>query len=59
VVERLNKEFTRRCVAGDARAARAHGRGAGADHPGQFPQFVRSELAKYEKVVKFSGARVD
>ena len=27
--------------------------------PGEFSQFVRSELAKYEKVVKFSGARVD
>jgi len=25
----------------------------------EFAQFVRSELAKYEKVVKFSGARVD
>jgi tripartite-type tricarboxylate transporter receptor subunit TctC len=25
----------------------------------QFAQLVRSELAKYEKVVKFSGARVD
>jgi tripartite-type tricarboxylate transporter receptor subunit TctC len=27
--------------------------------PAQFSQFVRGELAKYEKVVKFSGARVD
>ena len=25
----------------------------------QFSQLVRSELAKYEKIVKFSGARVD
>jgi tripartite-type tricarboxylate transporter receptor subunit TctC len=25
----------------------------------QFAQLVRSELAKYQKVVKFSGARVD
>jgi hypothetical protein len=27
--------------------------------PGDFQQFVRSEMGKYEKVVKFSGARVD
>jgi tripartite-type tricarboxylate transporter receptor subunit TctC len=27
--------------------------------PAEFGQFIRSELAKYEKVVKFSGARVD
>jgi tripartite-type tricarboxylate transporter receptor subunit TctC len=25
----------------------------------QFAELVRSELAKYEKIVKFSGARVD
>jgi hypothetical protein len=27
--------------------------------PGQFGAFVRSKLAKYQSVVKFSGARVD
>jgi tripartite-type tricarboxylate transporter receptor subunit TctC len=27
--------------------------------PEQFAELLRSELAKYEKVVKFSGARVD
>jgi tripartite-type tricarboxylate transporter receptor subunit TctC len=27
--------------------------------PEQFAQFVKAELAKYQKVVKFSGARVD
>jgi tripartite-type tricarboxylate transporter receptor subunit TctC len=27
--------------------------------PEQFAAFIRAELAKYEKVVKFSGARVD
>ena len=27
--------------------------------PGEFAAFIRAELAKYEKVVKFSGARVD
>jgi hypothetical protein len=25
----------------------------------QFAELVRSELAKYQKIVKFSGARVD
>jgi tripartite-type tricarboxylate transporter receptor subunit TctC len=27
--------------------------------PEQFAELLRSELAKYERVVKFSGARVD
>jgi hypothetical protein len=27
--------------------------------PAEFAAFMRAELAKYEKVVKFSGARVD
>jgi tripartite-type tricarboxylate transporter receptor subunit TctC len=27
--------------------------------PGEFAAFIRAELAKYEKVVKFSGAKVD
>ncbi|PZR60120.1 MAG: MFS transporter, partial [Stutzerimonas stutzeri] len=29
------------------------------DTPDQFAQYIRSELAKYAKVVKQSGARVD
>jgi hypothetical protein len=27
--------------------------------PAEFAALIRSELAKYERVVKFSGARVD
>jgi tripartite-type tricarboxylate transporter receptor subunit TctC len=60
VVERLNKEFTAALRSPEMRERLAR---MGADPapvtPGEFQQFVRSELAKYEKVVKFSGARVD
>jgi tripartite-type tricarboxylate transporter receptor subunit TctC len=27
--------------------------------PAEFAAFIKAELAKYERVVKFSGARVD
>jgi len=60
VVERLNKEFTAALRSPEMRERLARmGAEPAPMTPGDFQQFVRSELAKYEKVVKFSGARVD
>ncbi|HET9024855.1 MAG TPA: tripartite tricarboxylate transporter substrate binding protein [Burkholderiaceae bacterium] len=60
VVERLNKEFTAALRSPEMRERLARmGAEPAPMTPGDFQQLVRSELAKYEKVVKFSGARVD
>jgi tripartite-type tricarboxylate transporter receptor subunit TctC len=60
VVERLNREFTAALRSPEMRERLARmGAEPAPMPPGDFQQFVRSELAKYEKVVKFSGARVD
>ena len=60
VVERLNKEFTAALRSPEMRERLARmGAEPAPMTPGDFQQFVRSEMAKYEKVVKFSGARVD
>jgi tripartite-type tricarboxylate transporter receptor subunit TctC len=60
VVERLNKEFTAALRSPEMRERLARmGAEPAPMAPGDFQQFVRSEMAKYEKVVKFSGARVD
>jgi len=60
VVERLNREFTAALRSPEMRERLARmGAEPAPMTPGDFQQFVRSELAKYEKVVKFSGARVD
>jgi len=60
VVTRLNESFTTALRTPDMRERL--GRMGSEPAPmssEQFAQLVRSELAKYEKVVKFSGARVD
>ena len=60
VVARLNESFTTALRTPDMRERL--GRMGSEPAPmssEQFAQLVRSELAKYEKVVKFSGARVD
>ena len=60
VVTRLNEAFTAALRTPDMRERL--GRMGSEPAPmssEQFAQLVRSELAKYEKVVKFSGARVD
>ena len=60
VVARLNEAFTAALRTPDMRERL--GRMGAEPAPmssEQFAQLVRSELAKYEKVVKFSGARVD
>ena len=60
IVARLNESFTTALRTPDMRERL--GRMGSEPAPmssEQFAQLVRSELAKYEKVVKFSGARVD
>jgi tripartite-type tricarboxylate transporter receptor subunit TctC len=59
-VARLNAEFTR-ALATPAMRERLARMGAepAPMTPERFAAFVRDELAKYQKVVKFSGAKVD
>lgn len=60
VVARLNAEFTRALATPEMRERLARmGAEPAPMSPEQFGDFVRHELAKYQKVVKFSGARVD
>ena len=60
VVARLNDEF-RRALATPEMRERLKNMGAepAPTSPEQFAAFIRAELSKYEKVVKFSGAKVD
>ena len=60
ITERLNTAFTVALRSPEMRERLARmGAEPAPMAPGEFAQFVRAELAKYEKVVKFSGARVD
>ena len=60
IVDRLNAEFTRALSAQDIRERLARmGAEASPMSPEDFASFVRAEQAKYERVVKASGARVD
>jgi tripartite-type tricarboxylate transporter receptor subunit TctC len=60
IVERVNKAFTAALQSPEMRERLARmGAEPAPTSPAEFAQFVRAELAKYEKVVKFSGARVD
>lgn len=60
IVERLNEEFRRALATGEMRERLARmGAEPAPTTPSEFAAFVRKELAKYEKVVKFSGAKVD
>jgi tripartite-type tricarboxylate transporter receptor subunit TctC len=60
IVERVNKAFTAALQSPELRERLARmGAEPAPTSPGEFARFVRSELAKYEKVVKYSGARVD
>ena len=60
IVNKLNVEV-RRILALDDVRNRVVGLGAevATTTPEQFVEFIRAELAKWEKVVKVSGARVD
>jgi tripartite-type tricarboxylate transporter receptor subunit TctC len=60
IVDRLNDEFRRALTTSEMRERL--GRMAAEPSPtspSEFAAFVRAELAKYEKLVKFSGAKVD
>jgi tripartite-type tricarboxylate transporter receptor subunit TctC len=60
IVARLNDEFRRALVTPEMRERLARmGAEPAQTSPEQFAAFVRAELARYEKVVKFSGAKVD
>jgi tripartite-type tricarboxylate transporter receptor subunit TctC len=60
IVNRLSDEFHKALATSEMRERLAR---MGADPapmtPAEFATFVRTELARYEKVVKFSGAQVD
>lgn len=60
IVDRLNAEFTRALSAPDIRERLARmGAEPSPMSPEDFAAFVRAEQAKYERVVKASGARVE
>ena len=60
IVGRLNDEMRKALLSPEMRERLARmGAEPAPTTPEQFAAFVRAELAKYEKVVKFSGARVD
>jgi tripartite-type tricarboxylate transporter receptor subunit TctC len=59
-VERLNAAFRGALASAEMRERLARmGAEPSATTPTEFAAFIRSELAKYEQVVRFSGARVD
>ena len=60
IVERLNAESTKALATADMRERLARmGAEPAPSTPAAFAAFVLAELAKYEKIVKFSGAKVD
>jgi tripartite-type tricarboxylate transporter receptor subunit TctC len=60
VVERLNGALTAALRTPEMRERLARmGAEPAPMEPAEFARFVRAELAKYERVVKYSGARVD
>ena len=60
VVERLNGAFRTALQSPEMRERLARmGAEPAPTTPAQFASFIQSELVKYQKVVKFSGARVD
>ena len=60
IVTRLNDEMRKALVTPEMRERLSRmGAEPSPSTPEQFAALIRAELAKYEKVVKFSGARVD
>jgi tripartite-type tricarboxylate transporter receptor subunit TctC len=57
---RLNRELVRALGLADVRERLgAYAAEPGGDSPAEFGEFIRRELAKYARVVKASGARID
>jgi len=60
IVNRLNDEMRKALVTPEMRERLSRmGAEPSPTTPEQFAAFIRAELAKYQKVVKFSGAKVD
>jgi tripartite-type tricarboxylate transporter receptor subunit TctC len=60
IVARLNDAFRKALLAPEMKERLARmGAEPSPTSPAEFAAFIRAELAKYEKVVKFSGAKVD
>jgi len=60
IVNRLNDEIRKALVTPEMRERLSRmGAEPSPTTPEQFAAFIRAELARYEKVVKFSGAKVD
>ncbi len=60
IVARLNDEFRKALLSAEMKERLSKmGAEPAPTSPGEFAAFIKSELAKYEKVVKFSGAKVD
>jgi len=60
IVTRLNEEMRKALLSPEMRERLARmGAEPAPSTPEQFAAFVRAEMAKYEKVVRYSGARVD
>ncbi|MGE5336322.1 MAG: Bug family tripartite tricarboxylate transporter substrate binding protein [Gemmatimonadota bacterium] len=60
IVNRLNEEFRNALTTAELRERLARmGAEPAPSTPAEFARFVRDELAKYQKVVRFSGAKVD
>jgi tripartite-type tricarboxylate transporter receptor subunit TctC len=60
IVNRLADEFHKALATSEMRERLARmGAEPAPTTPAEFARFVRAELAKYEKVVRFSGAKVD
>ncbi|HEY4998784.1 MAG TPA: tripartite tricarboxylate transporter substrate-binding protein, partial [Usitatibacter sp.] len=60
IVERLHSEFARALAAPDVRAKMLNlGAEPVASTPEEFAAYIRSESAKYARIIKASGARAD
>ncbi len=60
IIDKLNQEIVRTMQLPDVKERLAmHGYAAVTSTPQQFRELIRSDLVKWEKVVKASGARVD
>ena len=60
VIDKLNREIVRIMLSPEVKELLSvHGYDVSTGSPQDFARLIRSDLAKWEKVVKASGARVD